>query len=108
MKESNPIEVAEYAISNKLVHEPDFAWWVPKFINDVIKMFLSSRLGDLYNEHISLTFKYLGKELVCSRSRVWSTKRWETFIDCERVMQFEVVGCAMERTHGEYVTNGWP
>ena len=32
LKESNPIEVAEYAIANKLVHEPAFAWWVPKFI----------------------------------------------------------------------------
>ena len=31
-KESNPIEVAEYAIVNKIVHEHAFAWWVPKFI----------------------------------------------------------------------------
>jgi hypothetical protein len=28
LKESNPIEVAEYAVANKLVHEPAFAWWV--------------------------------------------------------------------------------
>jgi Reverse transcriptase (RNA-dependent DNA polymerase) len=32
IKESNPIEVAEYAIANKLIHEPAFAWWVPKVI----------------------------------------------------------------------------
>ena len=32
IKESNPIEVAEYAVANKLVSEPAFAWWVPKFI----------------------------------------------------------------------------
>ena len=32
LKESNPIEVAEYAIANKIMHEPAFAWWVPKFI----------------------------------------------------------------------------
>jgi hypothetical protein len=29
LKESNPVEVAEYAVANKLVHEPAFAWWVP-------------------------------------------------------------------------------
>ena len=32
LKETNPIEVTEYEIANKLVHEPAFAWWVPKFI----------------------------------------------------------------------------
>ena len=29
LKDSNPIEVAEYAVANKLVSEPAFAWWVP-------------------------------------------------------------------------------
>jgi hypothetical protein len=29
LKDSNPIEVAKYAIANKLLHEPAFAWWVP-------------------------------------------------------------------------------
>ena len=29
LKESNPVEVAEYAVANKLVEEPAFAWWVP-------------------------------------------------------------------------------
>lgn len=29
MKESHPVEVAEYAVANKLSHEPAFAWWVP-------------------------------------------------------------------------------
>ena len=28
LKESNPIEVAEYAINNKISEEPAFAWWV--------------------------------------------------------------------------------
>lgn len=28
IKESNPIEVAEYAVANKLESEPAFAWWV--------------------------------------------------------------------------------
>jgi hypothetical protein len=29
LKESNPVDVAEYVVANKLVHEPAFAWWVP-------------------------------------------------------------------------------
>jgi hypothetical protein len=29
LKESNPVQVAEYAVTNKLVHEPAFVWWVP-------------------------------------------------------------------------------
>jgi hypothetical protein len=33
MKEGNPIEVAEYAMANKLSSEPAFNWWV----NDVLR-----------------------------------------------------------------------
>ena len=29
LKESNPIEVAEYAMAQGIDHEPAFAWWVP-------------------------------------------------------------------------------
>jgi hypothetical protein len=29
LKESNPIEVAEFAIAHRIEHEPAFAWWVP-------------------------------------------------------------------------------
>jgi hypothetical protein len=29
LKDSNPIEVAEYEVENKLVSVPAFAWWVP-------------------------------------------------------------------------------
>ena len=28
LKESNPVELAEYAVANKLVEEPAFKWWV--------------------------------------------------------------------------------
>ena len=28
MKDSNPIEVAEFALANQLDQEPAFAWWV--------------------------------------------------------------------------------
>jgi hypothetical protein len=29
LKESNPVEVAEYAVANNITTEPVFAWWVP-------------------------------------------------------------------------------
>jgi hypothetical protein len=29
LKESNPVDVAEYAVAHKLVLEPAFKWWVP-------------------------------------------------------------------------------
>ena len=29
LKEANPVEVAEYAVSNKIATEPAFVWWVP-------------------------------------------------------------------------------
>jgi hypothetical protein len=29
LKESNPVELAEYAVGNKLTNEPAFRWWVP-------------------------------------------------------------------------------
>jgi hypothetical protein len=32
LKESNPIEVAEYAVVNRITEEPAFKWWVPHVI----------------------------------------------------------------------------
>ena len=29
LKESNPVDLAEYAVANRIDHEPAFAWWVP-------------------------------------------------------------------------------
>jgi hypothetical protein len=28
LKESNPVELAEYAVANRLQEEPAFMWWV--------------------------------------------------------------------------------
>ena len=32
LKESNPVQVAEYAVKNKLVHYPAYSWWVPHIL----------------------------------------------------------------------------
>jgi hypothetical protein len=29
LKESHPLEIAEYAVTQGIVHEPAFNWWVP-------------------------------------------------------------------------------
>jgi hypothetical protein len=29
LKENNPVEVAEYAVSKSLLDDPDFVWWAP-------------------------------------------------------------------------------
>ena len=38
VKDSNPIELAEYAIANKIAEEPAFAWWVPFVIKKRYRM----------------------------------------------------------------------
>ena len=32
LKESHPVQVAEYAVNNKIALQPAFAWWVPHTI----------------------------------------------------------------------------
>jgi hypothetical protein len=32
LKESNPVDISEYDVASKLVHEPAFAWWVPNVL----------------------------------------------------------------------------
>ena len=34
LKESNPIEVAEYAVANIIDDQPAFKWWVPKVLRE--------------------------------------------------------------------------
>jgi hypothetical protein len=34
LKESNPIEVADYSATNNLHDEPEFDWWVPHFLKN--------------------------------------------------------------------------
>ena len=46
MKESYPVQVAEFAVANKLVHEPAFCWWVPYTLRkrDVILASVKARV----------------------------------------------------------------
>ena len=57
MKESFPIQTAEYAVANKLVEEPTFAWW----IKDILKK-RDRILGKVKTRYWKHTHKY-GLEL---------------------------------------------
>ena len=57
LKESNPIEVAEYAIAQGIDHEPAFCWWVPYTLWKKIRLYLQSR-NNTTNELISLGFGF--------------------------------------------------
>jgi hypothetical protein len=40
LKESNPVQLAKYAVANMIAEEPAFAWWVHKTLkhcNKIIK-----------------------------------------------------------------------
>jgi len=44
LKVSNPVELAEYAVANKIVEEPAFAWWVQQVLrrrDRIIKIYIN-------------------------------------------------------------------
>ena len=53
LKESNPVEVAEYAVANKLVSEPAFNWWVPYTIKKRDRIIKAN-----YSRYIKRTHKF--------------------------------------------------
>ena len=44
MKNAYPVELADYAISNKLEDEPAFAWWIPCTILVKKRKIITSKL----------------------------------------------------------------
>jgi hypothetical protein len=46
VKESNPVQVVEYAIARDIADEPVFAWWIPYTLHkcNVIFLAMNSRL----------------------------------------------------------------
>lgn len=53
LKESNPIEVAEYAVANKIAEEPAFAWWVRHVLRKRNRF-----IGKVKSKYWSRTHKY--------------------------------------------------
>ena len=53
LKESNPVEVAEYAVANKLVYEAAFNWWVPYTIKKRDRIIKAN-----YTRYVKRTHKF--------------------------------------------------
>jgi hypothetical protein len=51
LKESNPVEVAEYAVANKLVSEPAFAWWVGRTLKQRDRLIMKVKTRYLRRTH---------------------------------------------------------
>jgi hypothetical protein len=51
LKESNPIEVAEYAMANQIAEEPAFAWWVPFVLRKRDKIVASIKTRHKKRDH---------------------------------------------------------
>ena len=118
LKESNPVEIAEYAVANKLVEEPAFKWWVadvmrrrnriisklksrywktthkfgirvPKSVEEAYK--IDAETGtDLWTESIK---KEMGKVRVAFER--WDEGTLEQARDGKKLVGYQEIGCHM-------------
>ena len=83
LKESNPIEVAEYAVAQKIDSEPAFAWWVPFTLKKRSRI-----VAAVSNRYLLKTHKF-GIELpktvedALAIDKATSTTYWKDAIDLE-------------------------
>ena len=71
LKASNPIEPAEYAVSNRIVEEPAFAWWVL----DVLKWW-NHIISKVKSKYWKTTHKFgikVPKDVECALEIDWET-----------------------------------
>ena len=83
LKDSNPIETAEYAIANKIDHEPAFNWWVRNVLHMRQRI-----INKVQNKYWRTTHKY-GIQLPHSADEAFridtkmNNRLWATAIDKE-------------------------
>lgn len=53
LKETNAVEVAQYAKENRLIEEPAFAWWAPHVLKKLIRLIKMSR-----SKHVRKGYKF--------------------------------------------------
>ena len=51
LKESNPVDIAEYAVGNIISEESDFAWWVPYTLEKRYHIIAKAKARVLKNSH---------------------------------------------------------
>jgi ribosomal protein L31E len=69
LKESNPVEVAEYAIAKGIDQEPAFAWWVPFTVRRRNRIIAAVKLNKRYHK----------------RTHKFGIEVPKTFADCVRI-----------------------
>jgi hypothetical protein len=84
LKESNPIEVAEYAVAVGIADEPAFAWWVPYTLK--IRKRIVSKLNKRY---IQRTHKF-GVELPKTVAEALELDRKTGTKFCEEAIRLEI------------------
>ena len=104
LKESNPVDIAEYAVARGIDNEPAFAWWIPYTLRkrDVIVSAINSRVR-------KRTHKY-GIEVPYSLEDAirLDTKNGNTHWSDAHKMEMTNVGVAFEiLPNGEKAPPGW-
>ena len=96
LKESHPVDVAEYALSREIDKEPAFAWWIPRIMKrknriiSKIKMSKSVRRNIKYGVEVPTSMEH-AKEL----DRINNNDLWEKAIikELDKVrIAFELLG----------------
>jgi hypothetical protein len=84
LKESNPVEVAEYALANKILEEPAFAWWARHVLRKrerIIRKVKSRRYWDRTHKYGILLPKTVAEALRIDRET--GTNFWQKAIEKE-------------------------
>jgi hypothetical protein len=84
LKESNPVEVAEYALANKILEEPAFAWWARHVLRKrerIIRKVKSRRYWDRTHKYGILLPKTVAEALRIDRET--GTDFWQKAIEKE-------------------------
>ena len=83
LKESNPVQVAEYAVANKILEEPAFAWWARHVLKkrDRIIRKVKSRYWDRTHKYGILLPKSVAEALRIDRDT--GTTFWQKAIEKE-------------------------
>ena len=82
LKESNPVQVAKYAVARDIAKEPTFAWWVHYVLHkrDVIVSAVKSRVVRTTHKY-GIELPKPGKDTIeHARKQEAQSKEWEYFV----------------------------
>ena len=83
LKESNPVEVAEYAVSQNIATEPAFAWWVPFTLKKTARIVAAVNKRYLLRTHKFGIVIPKSVEEALAIDKATNTSFWRDAIDLE-------------------------